>query len=113
MTGRNEHFAAGTGRYTFVHTPESQHRNDMLQAMHDGKEAGHIIWTSVGAVPGWPDDERGKIGSVEVHPDHQRRGLGTELFQRARQIEPKLHHSEALSDDADHWIAGMSRKQER
>lgn len=60
-------------------------------------------------VLGWWDKD-GEIGGVEVHPQMQRRGLGTELYRRAKEITPHLQHSEYLTPDAKQWISGMDHQ---
>jgi 8-oxo-dGTP diphosphatase len=60
-------------------------------------------------VIGWWDKD-GEVGGIEVHPQMQRRGLATELYRRAKEITPHLHHSEYLSPDAKQWISGMDGK---
>lgn len=55
--------------------------------------AGHLSWFA----------DNGEVGGVEVHPDFQRRGLATEMWRQARELQPDLHHSEALTPDGQAW----------
>lgn len=87
---------------TYEHTHEDGIH--ILQARHPDmpdkdKFAGLLSW--------W--DKDGEVGSAQVHPEMQRRGLGTELFRRAKEITPHIHHSDYLTDEAKHWISGMER----
>lgn len=68
-----------------------------------GKTIGHIGWYT-------DPERRGEIFDVRVEPEYRRMGIATELFDAAKKDEPSLRHSEALSDDARKWIAGMKRK---
>jgi GNAT superfamily N-acetyltransferase len=44
----------------------------------------------------------GTILKAIVHPDHQRKGVATEMLRRAREIEPAVHHDE-------HHLSEMGR----
>lgn len=59
-----------------------------------------IAWITWG---GWNPT----IGAVSVREGYRRLGLATELLRRAREIEPDLRHSDALSFDAQAWIAAL------
>lgn len=52
----------------------------------------------------------GSITTVEVDPDHQRKGLATAMFDLARDDEDRLHHSEEISEAAQAWIAAMEQR---
>jgi GNAT superfamily N-acetyltransferase len=46
----------------------------------------------------------GLILKAMVHPEHQRKGVATEMLRRAREIEPAVHHDEHhLSDMGRAW----------
>jgi GNAT superfamily N-acetyltransferase len=70
---------------------------------------GHIDWMTdyhidgalgSGEIPPKP----GEVGTVEVHPDYQRAGVATALFDHARSINPEVHHSENLSPAGRKWV---------
>lgn len=61
--------------------------------------AGHISWY-----------HDGEVGGVEVHPDHQRKGIATELYRRAKEISPHIHHSEDLTSDGAAWSKTVAMK---
>ena len=69
--------------------PSGEHN---LTASIDGQEAGHIWW--------WCD---GEMEVVYVHPDMRRRGIATELWDRARAITPDLRHSSSMTADGRAW----------
>lgn len=62
--------------------------------------AGHISWYETHDKS---DPMNGEIGGVEVHPDHRRQGIATELHDKAKKMFPKLQHSEDLTDDGRAW----------
>lgn len=64
----------------------------------DGKHAGELSWFG----------EDGMIRDVGVHPDYRRRGIASELLHRARQIQPDVHHSDALTSDGAGWARKVS-----
>ncbi len=83
---------------TFVHhLPEKNphYPGDHTLTAHvpNGAEVGALTW--------FADD--GMIRDVNVHAEHQRRGLATELLHRARGIQPEVHHSESLTPDGKAW----------
>lgn len=63
-------------------------------------QAGHLVW--------WGPD--GGIDSVNVHPDFRRRGVATELWNRAKEMEPRLHHSTLQTEDGKAWAPHVSSK---
>jgi hypothetical protein len=84
---------------------------------HNLKDGIHVLTANhpdmpkdgfAGLLSWWEND--GEIGSAEVHPHMQRRGLATELLRRAKEISPHVHHSDSLTDDAKGWISGMDKK---
>lgn len=89
------------------HEPEWQWSQDRVSAHHGGREVGWLSWRNgvadYGSDRPVDSDEIGRVGAVEVHPEYRRRGVATALWEHARKIEPRLHHSEALSDDGEAW----------
>lgn len=66
---------------------------------HDGdRTAGYLQWISNGT-------NHGEIRNMQVHPDYRRRGIGLALFDQASKVEPRLHHSENLTEDGRGWSA--------
>jgi 2'-5' RNA ligase/GNAT superfamily N-acetyltransferase len=63
-------------------------------------QAGHLVW--------WGPD--GGIDSVHVQPDFRRRGVATELWNRAKEMEPRLHHSTLQTEDGKAWAPHVSSK---
>lgn len=55
----------------------------------------------VGSVSWHP--QTGEIMGIYTDPEHKRRGVASELLRRARQIDPKVHHSENLTDSGRAW----------
>lgn len=64
---------------------------------HDGdRTAGYLQWISNGT-------NHGEIRNMQVHPDYRRRGIGLALFDQASKVEPRLHHSDILTEDGRGW----------
>jgi len=61
-------------------------------AYHGPGFAGEIHW--------WDD---GEMEGVHVRPDLRRRGVATELWNRARQITPQLRHSRSQTSAGHAW----------
>lgn len=64
----------------------------------DGRHAGELSWFG----------EDGMIRDVNVHDALRRRGIASELLRRARQIQPGVHHSDALTSDGAGWARKVS-----
>lgn len=88
--------------YDFEHRPDW----DCIR-VHDelGFEVGHLAWwhkdNEIGYTPG-------RIISVEVSEPRQRQGIATEMLRRAREREPRVHHSDLLSEDGKAWSQVMA-----
>lgn len=101
--GKNGELPEGV---TFVHFPSEGHFDPhTIYARHPDapddevlQQAGHIRW--------WGDT--GTISTIRVHPDYQRRGLATELFRRAQEVTPNIHHSDALSEQGKDWKRSLA-----
>jgi 8-oxo-dGTP diphosphatase len=88
-------------RHRVLEPPDDFHQ---LTAEHpEHGRIGRITWEGA-ASSIFPAE----VHVAEVHPDFRRRGLATELFRRASEITPGLHHApeDAQSDDAKRWISG-------
>lgn len=59
----------------------------------DGTHVGELSWFG----------EDGMIRDVDVHRDHRRKGIAGELLRRAREIQPEVHHSDALTPEGKAW----------
>ena len=63
-----------------------------------GGGVGHICF--------WNTDHGeslGEIYDIRVDPKYRRQGVATGLLAKAREIEPKVHHSDRLTDDGKAW----------
>lgn len=74
---------------------------DEIRAYVDGKAIGQIRWLA----PGNPSVRVpvGYIFFAGVDPDFQRRGVATEMLRKAREIEPRVHHANHLTDMGAAW----------
>ncbi len=60
----------------------------------EGHLVGELTWTK----------DTGEIAWVAVYDDeYKRRGIATWMFARAKEIEPRLHHSTELSESGKAW----------
>lgn len=91
-----------TPELTFRHLmPEENHSYGGAQqdthTLHahlpDGSHIGELSWFG----------EDGMIRDVDVSRDHRRKGIASELLQRAREIQPSVHHSDALTPEGKAW----------
>jgi ribosomal protein S18 acetylase RimI-like enzyme/2'-5' RNA ligase len=93
----------------FTYTPGDRFTAHSIVAHPRGEEptranrVGRLSWID------GPNGD-GHIINLGVDPDHQRRGIATEMFRRAQEVSPVLHHSSSPSPDAQAWIAGMEKK---
>jgi len=67
-------------------------RGPTAYAVKNYDQIGHVTWK--------PD---GEVEMIQVHPDYQRHGIATALFDYAKQHEPNLHHSPWKSDLGEAW----------
>lgn len=52
----------------------------------------------------------GEISHVQVEDRYRRRGIATRMFELAKQVEPRVHHSTTLTEDGEAWsktVAGL------
>lgn len=69
----------------------------------DAKLVGQLIWERSG-------ERVGEIQGVDVLRNYRRKGIATKMFELAKQVEPRVHHSTALTDDGKAWsktVAGL------
>lgn len=66
-----------------------------VEARHNGKPVGYLAWD----YDRYPAPTR-----IYTHPDYRRQGIGTALWDFARQHEPDLQHSEHLTDLGELWV---------
>lgn len=92
MTNRN------LSGYQFTH----ENAGDNLSGIHayvKGQKrqgvVGQLYWNN-----------NGMITSLAVHPEHQRKGLATEMHRRALKKQPELHHApeEHRTLEGKQWI---------
>lgn len=70
---------------------------------------GTINQTFRGVLSWFPN---GEIAMVSVNPAYRREGIATRLYELAKQIEPRLHHSSDLTEDGKAWSATVSALQD-
>lgn len=100
LWGLTVHIAgAGVSDLTFTHSPGDYRYCPKVQAHKPG------VPFPVGSIAWQPHD--GEVEYLDVHPDHQRQGIGTALFNHAQGIDPRLHHSDTLSDDGSAFAQSM------
>lgn len=80
--------------------PPGEHE---VRAHVDGKPIGQISWLTT-VNPNAPVSE-GHITRAMVHSDYQRRGVATELLRRAREVDPRVHHSQWQTSQGQAWAA--------
>lgn len=83
----------------FRHSPGDSRYCPKVEAFKPG-----ISWP-VGSIAWQPGD--GEVEWLDVHPDHQRQGIGTALFNHAQGIDSRLHHSDSLSADGQAFAESM------
>jgi hypothetical protein len=77
----------------------------------------HLNGEMVGSVEWHPHydnapDRRGEVSMINVPDKHQRKGIGTALYDWARtNVEPNLHHSPFQSYDGEAWAAAEEDRQ--
>lgn len=93
--------------YTFEHRYHPRSDEHSIIAHHPdapsdsyNNHAGHLTWFA----------DNGEIGGVHVNSEHRRKGLATEMFNRAKEIQPDLHHSDALTPDGKAWSSKVGHK---
>lgn len=67
----------------------------------EGKQIGFIRWLDKDYKR--PPGKAGEIVYVFVDPEYRRRGVATEMLAKARSIDPRVHHSETLTEDGQAW----------
>jgi len=99
-----------TDPYDFVLQPKpySQAVHREIHALYGGEKVGGIQWRVEDG-----DESQGVISNLTVHRAHQRQGIATELWNRARQITPNLQHSKMLSSDGRAWHATLPEDQQQ
>lgn len=84
------------GDYSYQHHPRQGNEYPSVSAHHGDQEVGRLTWSQGAAFPF--DLTNGEVQDVHVHPDHQRRGIATEMFNRAKQHDPDVRHSDNLTE---------------
>lgn len=80
--------------YQFEHYVDPDYKSQTLSAHHEGYLGGYIEWE--------PKYEH-EIQMIKVYPGHTKQGLATELYRRAKEIDPKISHSPERSDAGEAW----------
>lgn len=74
-----------------------------------GKLVGFINWHDPDPqYPGLRDTS--VVHRVQVDERHRRRGLASAMYEMAREIQPTLKHSHALTTDGLAWTRGLKDK---
>lgn len=99
------HFTHGTHedlprKYPWIVRP-GEHA---VRAHVGDKIIGHVKWQSEDAVKG--NRKAGWINELGVDSDYHRRGVGSALVDKAKEIDPRVHISTDLTDDGKAWAKG-------
>ena len=99
------HFTHGTHedlprKYPWIVRP-GEHA---VRAHIGDKIIGHVKWQSEDAVKG--NRKAGWINELGVDSDYHRRGVGSALVDKAKEIDPRVHISTDLTDDGKAWAKG-------
>ncbi|AON96848.1 hypothetical protein BI081_gp097 [Mycobacterium phage Tonenili] len=81
-------------RYEYSMGPKTKRHR--LMAYDDTLRVGWLDWT-----PG------GEVENIEIHPDYQRRGIASEMWRRAQDIDPYISHSRAQTSEGKAWAAAV------
>ena len=75
-----------------------------VNAHHNGKMIGSLDWYDDDHVMVDLGTRRpGEIDRINVHPDYQGNSVASSMFDFAKQHEPRLHHSDTLTEDGRGW----------
>lgn len=74
----------------------------MIEAKVDGQVIGGLAWFKT-FVAGPMGHQAGQVEGVFVEEPYQHHGIASEMWRQAKEIEPRLHHSHALTDDGRAW----------
>lgn len=58
-------------------------------------------------IPGNTHPNDGVIAGIQVDPAHQRKGIATAMFKRAKEINPNVHHNTDLSRSGRAWAKAV------
>lgn len=90
----------------FRYHPELTWSPGVTAHLPGGKQVGSLEWYDDDHVMVDLAGRRpGEIDQIAVHPDHQGQSIATSMFDFAKQHEPRLHHSDRLTDDGRGWSA--------
>lgn len=64
--------------------------------MADSKLVGQLVWERSGT-------NSGEIMGVDVLRNYRGKGIATKMFELAKQVNPEVHHSHALTEDGKAW----------
>ena len=86
-------------------TPAMRHlmKFPAVEAKVNGQHAGFISWD---AHPRWD----GEISMIQVPKEFQHHSIATSLFDHARTINPKLHHSPIKTEEGEGWARHEERR---
>jgi glutaredoxin-like protein NrdH len=73
-----------------------------VEARHNGKHVGYLEW-SMKDRPGHVVNFPGEIANVHVEEPYRRHGIADAMLDFARQHEPRVNHSDRLTDLGSMW----------
>ena len=87
LTFHHEQVMDGKLHHMIARHPDAPHQEMW------GNHVGRITW--------WSSD--GEVSNLHVEPQYQRRGVATELWNRAKAVQPDLKHSEEQTEEGAAW----------
>lgn len=68
---------------------------------------GYIDWHVDGDINEGPHGfaQPNEVHMIEVHPDYQRHGVATALYDHARALNPDLRHSKDKTPEGESWVS--------
>lgn len=92
-------------QFRFTENPDDEFERYEISAFNKktNEHLGHMQWS------GHPGTDTGMLMSIDVDPEHQRKGIATGMFNHARELSaknPSIHeiqHSNFRTLDGDDW----------
>jgi GNAT superfamily N-acetyltransferase len=92
------------GEYTLEHSGPAHDGSHTIQAFHNDRPIGELRWAK-----GYG------VHSVDVLPEHQRKGLATAMWNKAIELKksnkniPTIKHSTERTEDGNDWAKKVGR----
>lgn len=86
---------------TFSHEQVMDGKLHHMIARHPDAPHQEMWGNHVGRITWWSSD--GEVSNLHVEPQYQRRGVATELWNRAKAVQPDLKHSEEQTEEGASW----------